>query len=267
MKTWCEVDLETLGTRPGCVVLSVGACSFDADGLGETFYAVLNMQEQTALGAHSDSSTLLWWSRQSPEAREVLEAAKVQPPNGTRDELERFSAWWTAQGCKHFTANGSDFDGPILSETYRLLGLVPPWKFYNARCHRTMKELFRAQVPEPPREGVAHRADHDAAHQARHASLILRYLRDTQGLGGRIESSAKAPLPAYDPRAAWHTARNLGEDARLTQGFTPMNFDPVEGGAAQDHPTRIVELPVIAVPLVDEESLGDALARIRKETK
>jgi len=310
----CELDLETLGLTPGCVVLSIGAVMFDESGLGSEFSATLSVQQQLERGLDIDPETSAWWSKQKPEARRVVDEAYASKAS-VRNQLMAFCDWWDANHAMFFWGNGANFDEVILEALLKSFGVPKPWKFWNSRCHRTLVSLLPGNKPKL--EGTAHNALDDAKHQARHASAILRYLRDTQGLGGRIEGSANAPLPAYDPRAQWsnapYTARNLGEDARLTQQFdprphndvrftpvvdgvmgapqkpqsewtheeyavaaarqqrespkkfTPMNFDPVEGGAAQEHPTRIVELPVIAVPLVDEESLGDALARIRKE--
>lgn len=47
------LDIETLGTKPGCMVLSVGACTFNlATGeIGDEFYMTLQMNPQQAVGA------------------------------------------------------------------------------------------------------------------------------------------------------------------------------------------------------------------------
>src|SRR3982751_4177087 len=52
------IDLETLGRRAGCVVLSIGAVGFDGKTLGAEFYTVLNVRNQLDHGLHQDDDTL-----------------------------------------------------------------------------------------------------------------------------------------------------------------------------------------------------------------
>jgi exodeoxyribonuclease VIII len=73
--------------------------------------------------------------------------------------------------------NGADFDLPILSAAYVAAGFGgPPWKPYNGRCYRTLKNL-RPDVPRPERRGTAHNALDDAVFQAEHAIALLAALR------------------------------------------------------------------------------------------
>lgn len=194
----CMCDLETRGKRPGCVVLSLGACMFDADGVGETFYTVFSHADQAELGAHADPDTTAWWLQQSAEARQVLDAANVAPHGATITGLVNFSEWWKRQGAQFVWGNGAAFDDPILTETFRLFGMTPPWKFWDSRCHRTLRALF-PQIKAPSFEGTKHRADADAAHQALHASAILRHIRDQgraldRGVEQLVAASVADPL-------------------------------------------------------------------------
>jgi hypothetical protein len=45
------IDIETLGTRPGSVILSIGACRFGADGIGEEFYRAIDVLDSLMAGA------------------------------------------------------------------------------------------------------------------------------------------------------------------------------------------------------------------------
>ena len=55
------IDLETLGRRAGCAILSIGAVAFDLkQGLGEEMYVVVNRQSCNAAELHEDLSTLDW---------------------------------------------------------------------------------------------------------------------------------------------------------------------------------------------------------------
>jgi hypothetical protein len=59
------VDIETLGTEPGCVVLSIGAVAFDKEmGFVEDFYEVINTVDSFSEGLTYDNDTLAWWKKQ-----------------------------------------------------------------------------------------------------------------------------------------------------------------------------------------------------------
>ena len=62
------VDLETLGTLPGCAIMSVGAVFFDESGLGDEFCMVARQDNYTQAGLAIDADTASWWAQQSPEA-------------------------------------------------------------------------------------------------------------------------------------------------------------------------------------------------------
>lgn len=174
----CMLDLETLGTAPGCVVLSIGAVMFDevSGKLGASFYVEINQNSSTYHGLTVDENTLKWWHKQSSEARQVLvnTAAKggVQLPRA----LNNFAAWLQDESDDfskvEVWGNGSDFDQPILAATYEAASVVLPWKFWNNRCYRTLKNLF--PMHKLSRVGTYHNALDDAKTQARHAIQILR---------------------------------------------------------------------------------------------
>ncbi len=62
------IDLETLGTRPDGVILSVGGVKFDPNGskIIDEFYYKLDVDEQTERGRSIDESTIEWWGTQDP---------------------------------------------------------------------------------------------------------------------------------------------------------------------------------------------------------
>ena len=64
MKQNLMIDLETLGTKPNSAILSIGAVYFDKDGLGEEFYANVDLQDSIDSGFDIDASTVYWWLSQ-----------------------------------------------------------------------------------------------------------------------------------------------------------------------------------------------------------
>ena len=172
------VDLETLGTRPGCVVLSIGAVRFDPlrdiSGSPTFFYGVLSSKEQETRGLEIDAETKAWWGRQSEEAQAVLKIStsdNAQPVIETLTEFANFLL--SADEAPRLWGNGSDFDNAILAELYHRFKLPVPWKFYHNRCYRTLKSFAPAVKLE--RQGTYHNALDDAMSQAEHALKILAH--------------------------------------------------------------------------------------------
>lgn len=193
------VDLETLGTRPGSIILSIGSVAFDRakDPLDwPEFYSVISIASSRKFGLTSDESTSAWWSRQSLEARRVLDEADDPSAPTLPDVLKNFGKFLMRQGdiraCRLW-GNGSDFDNVLLVSAFQaaMLG-KPPWNYYNHRCYRTLKNLFpqyalsesaRNAVQVEQHSGVHHNALDDARFQALSAVRIL------QKIDGMVEDS------------------------------------------------------------------------------
>lgn len=174
------LDLETMGKNPGCPVMSIGACLFDpmTGEIGQTFHEQINLRYQPGL----DSSTVIWWMKQSDDAR-----SKFYDNERAADPIEvlaRFSTWFSQVPNAQVWGNGSSFDCGILGALYRQWELEQPWKFWNERDVRTVVEMGQTVGFDPrhdmPFDGVRHDALADAIHQAKYVSVIYQLL-----LGGR----------------------------------------------------------------------------------
>lgn len=168
-------DLETLGQTPGFIILSIGAVAFNEMELGEEFYAVVRRRTCEEVFLREEEATKDWWSKQSPEAKRILELVEddsVAVP--LRDALSDFNDFLARHGGKRSArlwGNGGDFDNAGMSCAYDATGIKPGWSFWNNRCYRTLKN----QVPriKLAREGTYHNALDDAKSQARHLQEIL----------------------------------------------------------------------------------------------
>jgi len=166
------LDLETTGTRAGCGILTIGACSFDE---ARWFYERIDLKTCHDEGLKDDPETIAWWGKQTAEAR--MEAFSGQEPLVA--VLGRFADW--CQGLKQqhgkvFSwGNGADFDQPILEAAFIACDMKKPWCWDASRCYRTLKNLPENRLIKADAfEGVKHNALADATHQARHAMKILR---------------------------------------------------------------------------------------------
>ena len=166
------LDLETLGRKPGCVILSIGACRFGTKGrITDKFYTVINTASSLRAGLQQDPETVKWWEVQSKEAQTVLKQARTKRHSlPLRSALVMFSEWLGPNQV--VWGNGSDFDQPILVAAYETIGEPVPWKFYNSACYRSIKRFMPAL--RATRLGTHHNALDDALTQAKHLQAILK---------------------------------------------------------------------------------------------
>lgn len=170
------LDLETMGTGPRAVILSLGACFFDKEEVGDQIYLVLDREEQIAKGREVDASTMSWWAEQSVEARKVFD----EPQTPVEHALNAFSQFVelfaTDPKDVRVWGNGSDFDNIILGTLYDLWGIKKPWSYRNNRCYRTLKNIAIPYDSHdlPQCEGTYHNALDDAIYQA---AMAGRYLK------------------------------------------------------------------------------------------
>ncbi len=169
------LDIETLGSAPGSVILSIAAVRFDETAIGETFYEVVDPASCVAAGMTIDPATVVWWMQQSEPARAavcksgdhieiVLQkfARFLNPPEADFSASFAVSAVW---------GDGATFDNVLLSEAYRAVALPRPWSHRVDRCFRTVKALFPVDPPEFA--GVKHNPVDDAKHQIQHLQAIV----------------------------------------------------------------------------------------------
>jgi hypothetical protein len=163
----CMLDLETLGKTPGSIILSIGAVIFDADGIHNKFYQLVDPKTCEENGLRADAETVMWWMRQSQEAREaLLEGGKAC----LFDALAHFSEW-LPEGIPLW-GNGSDFDNSILEAGFRAVGITPPWQYWQNRCFKTARALH-PEIAAPVEPIIKHHALYDAIAEAEHLRKIL----------------------------------------------------------------------------------------------
>ena len=159
------LDLETMGNSTNAAIIAIGAVRFSNGEITDEFYTVVDLASSISAGLEMDPSTVLWWMKQSDEARAQFERKGAS----LTEALEEFSNW-IGEDAKVW-GNGASFDNAILSNAYRKSDIEQPWKFWNDRCYRTVKNLFPKKKLE--RAGVHHNAVDDAKSQANHLMQML----------------------------------------------------------------------------------------------
>ena len=174
MATAVMLDLETLGTRPDTVILTLGAVKFDPFDPdrepGPGIYMRMDIEEQLALGRTVDDSTIEWWAQQDPRVRsEAFDEGDRTSVDQLHRELNRFLV-----GVGDIWAQGPVFDIAILEDLYRSQNWGFPWLFWQIRDSRTLFQLHGD--PRPKGRDQAHNALLDCVYQAQAVQTLYKKL-------------------------------------------------------------------------------------------
>lgn len=180
------LDIETLGDRPGSVILTIGACAFDirTGEIGKEFYVNVTRESCEAYGLTVNERTLKWWSEQSEEAQAALYSEDALSLPDALNAFTRFCIDVRKElpnGKMFMWGNDTAFDLVLMECAYRACDKVEPWQFWEHRSVRTLVHLGKEEANynpkyDLPREGVHHDALDDAKHQARYCSAIYQKL-------------------------------------------------------------------------------------------
>lgn len=157
------LDLETFGSKAGCVVRSIGACLFNPHSVGftETFYANIDHQSCIDAGLQVEQATADWWSRQDQAAQECL-TTDLRPLSVI---AVTFKAWFRHHGATHVWCHGASFDVPIWEAAARAVNENVPWHYTKVLDTRTLYHIGAFNVKSVPSVGVAHNALDDCKFQ------------------------------------------------------------------------------------------------------
>lgn len=177
------LDLETMGKKPNAPIVAIGAVLFEPStgDLGEWFYTPVDLQSSMAGKATPDADTIIWWMKQSSEARAAICVDGTPSLLSALYDLNKFiRANVTTPRSLRVWGNGAVFDNVILRESYQRECVPLPWEWFNDRDVRTIVELGRAVGFDPKRDmpfdGERHNALADAIHQAKYVSAIYQRL-------------------------------------------------------------------------------------------
>jgi len=166
------VDLETLGTRPGCAILSIAAVPFASPYDIEPFYLKIKAESCTENGFHVDDATVAWWGKQNKAAYDEAFSGVID----IKSALYAFREYCRVLPTSPVIwGNGANFDNAILAEAYKIIGEKQPWKYVDDRCYRTLKALYPMVTYIQPK--IKHNALQDAMAQADHATRIFQWMK------------------------------------------------------------------------------------------
>lgn len=204
------LDIETLGTTPGCEIRSIGAAfvTYGIDLSSKSLSQDHFLAHRRSFYRLTDNSTLyrgdwmnptikFWESKKvSPRARHH---AFTHPDRIPIDEA-------LAHLAKHIASlrqpdrdlmlwgNGPEFDMSILEYAYRATGQSVPWQYWEVRDIRTATSLHPVTLR---RRTTKHHALMDAEHEAKMLAMVLNGLRrPLLMMGGSRTSKTEHALDA-----------------------------------------------------------------------
>lgn len=163
------LDLEIMGNGPTAAIVAIGAVAIDFDALqtGPRFYHRVTLKSALETGGTIDADTVLWWMRQSDDARREITRDGAIHINESLYAFEQYLCGLEPDKSQiKVWGNGAAFDNVILRGAYQRVSYDAPWDWRNDRCYRTLKSLHHAMPFE--RIGTQHNALDDALSQAKH---------------------------------------------------------------------------------------------------
>lgn len=185
------IDIETLGTKPGCVILSIGAVAFDPlqkydEGFKysdyNVFYCNLTIFDQLLSGLTIEQGTVDWWKIQSPEA---VGALTDPDPISLYSGIGRLISWFDSLGGDRgkVWANSPDFDLAIIEKASEIINFNRiPWSFRDKADLRTIKHIAQLklkpgdEIAYPVRHGTHHNALDDCFHQIAVVQTCMEFI-------------------------------------------------------------------------------------------
>lgn len=180
------LDIETLGKRNTPVVLAIGAVQFDIETgeIGETFEVIIDQETCLEYGFTTDADTIDWWSKQSPEARRILDEDTPKEDIGTA--LKLFADFYNKcvesvdKDYCYVWGNGVTFDNVIMEMAYHRMGIKKPWPYFADCDCRTLTMVTKGVVDRKSFKfvGVEHDAVDDCKHQVKWISAMHKAIKE-----------------------------------------------------------------------------------------
>lgn len=178
-KTQVLIDLETLGTKPGDMILSIGALEFDweASMMLTRFYCVINPIKSGNAGFRIDPATLMWWTDQESDLwGETYTQVGAVAPREACELLAGFFQECRLEGTEVETVwgNSPSFDCALLRAYFERSDLPVPWEYWQERDVRSALDGYArrgvdvkaAKIAAEARPGLHGLKKHHALHDA-----------------------------------------------------------------------------------------------------
>lgn len=182
---WAMLDIETLGLKPGCGIMSIGAVNFGLDRQeslleeANQFYVAINGFDMQNLGFRTDPETLRWWKKE-PIWKDL--SAEIRDSQiGVHRACTKLAHFLETARPDKVWANAPIFDIEMLRYTFKRMKLEFPVAYRQEMDFRTVMELAYPQRDMRPPPAFrdrfsSHHALGDSMEQALQTIQALRKL-------------------------------------------------------------------------------------------
>lgn len=174
------LDLETLATTSDAVVLSIGAVEFEpfTGRILSEFYHILRLEDQSHRKISPD--TIIWWfNNVNDKSKGVFTEEHKTPVRNALLYLSNF----LGDDKKAIWACDPDFDCAILANLYTEYNLPCPWRYYEPRSVRTVREIATLHNILLEKSSTAHNALDDCKEQVKD---VAKFNRAIANLGSQL---------------------------------------------------------------------------------
>jgi len=227
------LDIETIGKKPGVVVLDVAIVPFHINGKELTseekkeftFRCQLNAGEQIALGYHVDKDTLDWWSKQDPKVRLTTWSGVTMLAEFRKLLLDYIVQ--VEQTFKEYRIWDTAFDKLAVEALFEQE--VFPFFYRAKRCCRTLTDLAKLLFPKEfklaPAGKDLHDAEADCVRQIKDAVLAYKLLRRASNNDAEVQELSKVAVKNVDELLKSEVSEPIGSlvnrvsDGRMAPGY------------------------------------------------
>jgi len=182
------LDIETLATVPGAVILSIAAVEFDIETgkTGREFFWKIDLKDSMANGFFIDPDTLLWWLEQDPEVlkQNIKPDGLTKPLKMVMEDIVHTFRYSLDKDIQVW-GNSNRFDLGILIPYVQKVTNTPIWKYSKERDVRTLVSLnpdIKGEVVAQAKEDGAdlHNPIVDCKVQIEYCTKIYNSLKPNQ---------------------------------------------------------------------------------------
>ncbi|WP_312357243.1 3'-5' exonuclease [Sphingobacterium multivorum] len=168
------IDIETMGTKPYSVILSIGAVKFDINtgDIGEQFYRVIDVKSSKKAGLVFDFDTVMWWANQPDDVRDSILEGKSSLFLVLCDLMmfigtDKATLW----------SNSPSFDLSLIRNACERVDIEPIWQYWQERDVRTISGLNPEVRKNMSQNGIPHHAISDCIYQVKYLVSTLSKLK------------------------------------------------------------------------------------------
>lgn len=180
------ISAKTLGRRPGCAVMNIGAVMFDRSGNDplvslapeNQFYEPISALESKTANLTVDSTTLKWWNKQ--ESWKTLGPEFMKSTNTIASVCDKLSAFIAHHKPEKIWSNSPTFHVAVVNHLYGRAGKRSPIEYRQEMDFRTLMDLVYVDRADRPAASKLHNypTQHAVGDSIDQATDIIRAIRE-----------------------------------------------------------------------------------------